>query len=80
MMDFRIVPGEDKDKWRQAYLAKVRLIEAQMQAVVPETRIDLSDRFDVPGLQPEEDGAAEMLVRQYVSGESSSPATSWLTR
>ena len=55
-LGFRVVPGEDKDKWAAAYLEKVREVEEQMQAVVPETRIEVRQRFDVPGLQPEEDG------------------------
>jgi acetylornithine deacetylase len=77
-MDFRVVPGEDKDKWATAYLKKVREVEAQMQAVVPETEIRISERFDVPALQPEEDGAAEMLVRQ-ITGDNASHKVSYGT-
>ncbi|MEP5730140.1 MAG: acetylornithine deacetylase [Sulfitobacter sp.] len=77
-MDFRVVPGEDKDKWAVAYLKKVREVEAQMQAVVPETRIDITPRFDVPGLRPEEDGAAETLVRQ-ITGDNASHKVSYGT-
>ena len=62
-MDFRVVPGEDKDKWGTAYLKKVREVEKQMQDVVPETYIETSTRFDVPALQPEKDGEAEQIVR-----------------
>ena len=77
-MDFRVVPGEDKDKWATAYLKKVREVEAQMQAVVPDTRIDISERFDVPALQPEEDGAAETMVRQ-ITGDNASHKVSYGT-
>jgi acetylornithine deacetylase len=63
-MDFRVVPGEDKEKWKIDYLEKVREVEKAMQSVVPETRIDITPRFDVPPLQPEEDGEAETIVRQ----------------
>ncbi len=77
-MDFRVVPGEDKEKWATAYLEKVRAVEAQMQAVVPETRIEITPRFDVPALQPEEDGAAETLVRQ-ITGDNASHKVSYGT-
>lgn len=77
-MDFRVVPGEDKDAWATAYLKKVRTVEKQMQSVVPEARIDISERFDVPALQPEEEGAAETLVRQ-ITGDNASHKVSYGT-
>lgn len=77
-MDFRVVPGEDKNAWSAAYLEKVREVEAQMQAVVPQTRIEVTERFDVPGLQPEEDGEAETLVRQ-ITGDNASHKVSYGT-
>jgi acetylornithine deacetylase len=77
-MDFRVVPGEDKEKWKIAYLEKVREVEAQMQAVVPETRIEITPRFDVLPLQPEEDGEAETLVRQ-ITGDNASHKVSYGT-
>jgi acetylornithine deacetylase len=77
-MDFRVVPGEDKDDWRDAYLAKAREVEKAMQSVVPSTRIDITPRHDVPGLQPEEDGLAEMLVRQ-ITGDNASHKVSYGT-
>jgi acetylornithine deacetylase len=77
-MDFRVVPGEDKDKWANEYLEKVREVERQMQEVVADTRIDITPRFDVPGLQPEEDGEAETLVRQ-ITGDNASHKVSYGT-
>lgn len=77
-MDFRVVPGEDKDKWATAYLKKVREVEAEMQAIVPETEIRIGERFDVPALQPEEEGAAELLVRQ-ITGDNASHKVSYGT-
>lgn len=62
-VDFRVVPGEDLEGWRRAFLAEVDRVEAGMQAVVPTTRLDRSDRFRVPALRPEIDGDAEALVR-----------------
>ncbi|MEX0320401.1 MAG: acetylornithine deacetylase [Ruegeria sp.] len=63
MMDFRTVPGEVPEIWREAYLDQVREVEAQMQAVHPDARIDVTEKFAVPALQPENGGEAEMLVR-----------------
>ena len=77
-LDFRVVPGEDKEKWKLAYLKEVAKLEKQMQAVVPDTRIDISARFDVPPLKPEEDGEAETLVRQ-ITGDNASHKVSYGT-
>ncbi len=62
-MDFRVVPGEDKQTWEARYRARVAEVEAEMQAVVPQTRIEIAPRFDVPPLEPEDGGEAEGLVR-----------------
>ena len=62
-MDFRVVPGETLAQWEANYRAEVAQVEAAMQAVHPDTRIEVEKVFDVPGLVPEEDGAAETLVR-----------------
>jgi acetylornithine deacetylase len=77
-MDFRVVPGEDKDKWGTAYLKKVREVEKQMQAIVPEAYIETSTRFDVPALQPEKEGEAEQIVRQ-ITGDNASHKVSYGT-
>jgi acetylornithine deacetylase len=77
-MDFRVVPGEKPDDWRDRYMEKVREVEAMMQAVVPETRIDISEKFNVPPLMPEEDGEAESLVRQ-ITGDNASHKVSYGT-
>ena len=77
-MDFRVVPGEDKDAWGTAYLEKVREVEKQMQEVVPETYIEVTPRSDVPALQPEKDGLAETFVRQ-ITGDNTSHKVSYGT-
>ncbi|MBD3663602.1 acetylornithine deacetylase [Sulfitobacter aestuariivivens] len=77
-MGFRVVPGEDKDKWGAAYLKKVAEVEKQMQAVVPETYIRVTPKFDVPGLKPEKDGEAETLVRQF-TGDNAAHKVSYGT-
>ncbi len=77
-MDFRVVPGEDKEKWKIAYLEKVREVEEAMQAVVADTRIEVTPRFDVPALEPEAQGEAESLVRQ-ITGDNASHKVSYGT-
>lgn len=77
-MDFRVVPGEDKEHWKIAYLEKVREVEEAMQSVVANTRIEVTPRFDVPPLQPEDGGEAETLVRQ-ITGDNASHKVSYGT-
>lgn len=78
MMSFRVVPSEDQDRWAEQYLEKVREVEKQMQAVVADTRIDITRSFDVPGLQPETDGEAESVVR-LITGDNASHNVSYGT-
>ena len=77
-MDFRAVPGDDVTALKEAYLAHVGRIEAGMQAVHPDTRVDIEIRFDVPPLQPEKDGAAEGLVRA-IAGDNGTHVVSYGT-
>ena len=77
-VDFRVVPGEDKEAWGAAYLKRVREVEKQMQDVVPKTYIEVTPRFDVPGLKPETDGEAETLARQ-ITGDNASYKVSYGT-
>ncbi len=62
--DFRVVPGEDMEDWKAAFKSRVREVEAEMQGVVPKTRITLEPFFEIPGLAPEQDGEAEALTRR----------------
>ncbi|WP_298359125.1 acetylornithine deacetylase [uncultured Litoreibacter sp.] len=77
-IDFRLVPGDDIADYRDRLFAKVAEVEAQMQAVVPQTRIEIEQRFQVPPLQPEEEGAAESLVRQ-LTGDNGTHVVSYGT-
>lgn len=77
-VDFRVVPGDDVEDWRKRFLAKVAEVEAMMQAVVPETRISLEERFQLPGLVPEENGEAESIVRR-LTGDNASHVVSYGT-
>jgi acetylornithine deacetylase len=77
-MDFRAVPGDDMVALKEAYLAHVAEIERAMQAIRPETRVEIETRFDVPPLRPEEDGAAETLVRA-ITGDNAGHVVSYGT-
>lgn len=75
---FRPVPGDSIEQWRDAYLAKVAEVEAEMQAIRPETSIETISRFAVPALEPEIDGAAENLVRR-LTGDNSTNVVAYCT-
>ena len=77
-MDFRAVPGDDLAALKRAYLDHVARIEAGMQAIRPETRIEVEQRFDVPPLKPETDGVAEALVRG-ITGDNAGHVVSYGT-
>ncbi len=77
-VSFRVVPGEDPQKYLEAYTARVREVEADMQAIHPDARIELTPWFRVPALTPEEEGAAEALVRQ-LTGDNASHVVSYGT-
>jgi len=73
---FRCIPGDSFEMWRDAYLAKVAEVQAEMQAIRPQTWIDAKPTFGVPALQPETDGAAENLVRK-LTGDNSTNVVSY---
>ncbi|MEM7320686.1 MAG: acetylornithine deacetylase [Pseudomonadota bacterium] len=77
-MDFRVVPGEDPENWKQSYLSMIDNVQAQMKAVHPEARIEISERFAVPALVPESDGLAETLARS-LTGDNSRNVVSYGT-
>jgi acetylornithine deacetylase len=77
-VDFRCVPGEDMGAWKAAFLARVAEVEAEMQAIHPETGIDTAIRFYVPPLRPEPNGAAEGLVRS-ITGDNGHQVVSYGT-
>lgn len=78
VLGFRVVPGEDGLEWGRRYEEKVRAVEAAMQKVHPNARIELTQRFGVTGLRPEERGEAEALVRR-LTGDNSSNVVSYGT-
>ena len=78
VMGYRVVPSQEKSYWRDLYMDKVREVEAEMQKIRPEARIVTDAAFDVPGLKPEEDGAAEGLVRR-ITGDNGTHVVSYGT-
>ncbi|MGR3505123.1 MAG: acetylornithine deacetylase [Paracoccaceae bacterium] len=77
-MDFRAVPGETLTDWRDRYLERVRAVEAEMQAVHPSARIEITEKFEVPALKPEAEGEAETLVRA-ITGDNGGHVVSYAT-
>ncbi|MEM8751248.1 MAG: acetylornithine deacetylase [Pseudomonadota bacterium] len=75
---YRAVPDADTQAWRDRIVSRIREVEADMQAVHPEARIDVNERFQVPGLKPETDGAAEALARA-ITGDNGTHVVSYGT-
>ena len=75
---FRAVPDADHGAWRDMVLDKIREVEAGMKAVHPDAWIEVDARFGVPGLKPEENGAAEALVRA-LTGDNATHVVSYGT-
>lgn len=78
--DIRFIPGESVELWTDRYKAYVREIEAEMQAINPDTRIDVSERVANPGCQQEagEGAVAEQLCRR-LTGDNGSHVVSYGT-
>jgi acetylornithine deacetylase len=77
-IDWRFTPDDDTEARMNAFRAEVARIEAEMKAIAPTSGIELSPFFDVPGLRPEEDGAAENLVRG-ITGDNGTHVVSYGT-
>ncbi len=78
VITFRVVPGESADAWADAFLAEVVRVEAAMKAVRPEASITARRSYDMPGLSPEPDGAAERLARR-LTGDNGAHVVSYGT-
>ena len=77
-LGFRVVPGETLDMWREVFAREVAALEAKMQAVVPSTRVEVTERFSLPPFVPVEDNGAEALVRR-LTGDNSENFVSYAT-
>ncbi len=76
--DMRLVPGDDAEEWTDRFMAKVSEIEAEMQAIRPETGIKTTPFFKLPGLRPENMGRAEELARK-LTGDNGTHVVSYGT-
>ncbi len=77
-LDFRLVPDEEMRDWSARMQAEIDRIEAGMQAIHPNCRIEVSEYFRVPGLKPETAGTAEALARA-ITGDNGSHVVSYGT-
>lgn len=77
-IDWRFTPDDDTEARLLTFREEVARVEAGMKAVAPSARIELRPFFDVPGLKPEEGGAAERLVRS-LTGDNASHVVSYGT-
>lgn len=77
-LDFRVVPGDPVEAWRDRFLDEVARIEGGMREVRPEAKITVSPVFVLPPLQPEADGAAEALARS-LTGDNGTHVVSYGT-
>ncbi|WP_430448053.1 acetylornithine deacetylase [Rhodophyticola sp.] len=78
VLSFRCVPTETPGDWADRYLAEVRALEAEIRKVRSECFITATPLWDVPGLKPETDGAAEALVRR-LTGDNATHVVSFGT-
>ncbi|GAB1380531.1 acetylornithine deacetylase [Pararhodobacter aggregans] len=76
LISVRQVPGDTG--WGDKIVEAARGIEAGMQAIRPETGMDLSSVFGVPPLTPEQGGPAEALARR-LTGDNGQHVVSYGT-
>ena len=75
---FRVVPGETLEMWETRLRAAAAEVEAEMQAVRPETWIEITPAFSLPPFKPDGAGRAETLVRQ-LTGDNGTQHVSYGT-
>ena len=63
LMDIRTLPTESPHSYLARFKQQVALVEADLKAAHPDAGITVTVEADVPGLAPEQDGAAERLAR-----------------
>ncbi len=77
--DIRTIPSEDPADYVERYRAYIRdVVEPRMKAVVPTTGVEVEPVAEVPGLRPENDGAAERLMRR-LTGDNGTHVVSYGT-
>ena len=76
--DVRVIPGEKSTDYVDWYKGICAEIEAEMQKIRPETRIEVQVRGDVPGCRPEMATEAEALCRA-LTGDNAEHVVSYGT-
>ncbi|MEE1612002.1 acetylornithine deacetylase [Microvirga sp. CF3016] len=77
--DIRAIPTESPMDYLARYEAYIRdVVEPRMKAIAPETGVAVELVAEVPGLKPEEDGAAERLMRR-LTGDNGTHVVSYGT-
>jgi acetylornithine deacetylase len=78
ILSARCIPEEPVDHWLDRMRAEILRVEEGMKSIRPETGITFEERWNVPGLAAETDGAAEALVR-HLTGENGTKVVSYGT-
>ncbi|MEM9048106.1 MAG: acetylornithine deacetylase [Pseudomonadota bacterium] len=76
--DIRVLPTEDPETWLARYRTHCASLAQEMQAIHPDTGIDIHAPFNAPGLRQEASGTAEALARQ-LTGDNAPHAVSYGT-
>jgi len=77
--DIRAIPEDDVWELYRRYETHIReVVEPAMKAAVPETGIEIEIISEIPALVPENDGAAERLVRR-LTGDNGTHVVSYGT-
>jgi acetylornithine deacetylase len=77
-VEMRVVPGEGLETYAAEFAGQVQALDAALKLKRPEAGVTLERFFDVPGLQPETNGAAEDLVRR-LTGDNATGVVSYGT-
>ncbi|MCV6824722.1 MULTISPECIES: acetylornithine deacetylase [Halocynthiibacter] len=77
-LSFRVVPGESLADWEAKLRAKAEEISDRMQAIHPDTGIDISQGYAVPPLAPETEGQSEQLLR-HLTGDNATNVVAYAT-
>ncbi|MEM7252065.1 MAG: acetylornithine deacetylase [Pseudomonadota bacterium] len=76
--DIRMIPGDESQPYIDRFNAYAAEMLPSMRAIAAEANIETNVHHAVPGLRPEQAGAAEALVRA-LSGQNSSGVVSYCT-
>ncbi len=77
-LEFRCVPGEHPSDWKRRFTEFAAEIEREMRKISGQAEISITPWYDVPPLQPEENGEAETLARR-LTGDNDSHVVSYGT-